>query len=556
MADHSPNAYEKVVDRLLASTRYGERMAARWLDAARYADTNGYQSDGERFMWRWRDWVIDAYNRNLPFDRFTVEQLAGDLLPGATLQSRLATGFNRNHRGNAEGGIIPEEYAVEYVVDRVETTATVWLGLTLGCARCHDHKFDPFTQKEFYRLFAYFNGVPERGKAVKFGNSPPFLNSPTPAEEAKLAALDGEVADARRAFQDLEPEVARLQAEWEGSRGPGAPPPPPLGRGLIRRWDFDGRALEPGEGRFLDAGDAANFGFLDRFSLAARVLPRGAEGGTILARKSTSPDTEAGYSLVVEKGRLQVNLVKRSLDDAIRLETEERLEPGRWSHVVAAYDGSRAAGGVQVHLDGKPARLRVLVDDLNQSFASKEPLRIGSAGLPGTHFHGAIGEVLVYGRALSGEEAEMLARPRSPAALRAAFLETAAPERIRKARDRLLDLEEERRKLIDGFPTTMVMEEMAAPRQTRVLTRGEYDKPGERVEPGVPAALSRLPEGAERSRLGLARWIVDRANPLTARVAVNRLWQMVFGTALVKTADDFGSQGEPPSHPELLDWLA
>ncbi len=179
LADASPNAYEKVVDRLLASPRYGEKMAARWLDAARYADTSGYQSDGERFMWRWRDWVIAALNANMPFDQFTIEQLAGDLLPNATLDQKIATGFNRNHRGNGEGGIIPEEYAVEYVVDRVETTATVWLGLTLGCGRCHDHKFDPISQKEFYRVFAFFNNVPEQGRAIKYGNSPPFIPAPT-----------------------------------------------------------------------------------------------------------------------------------------------------------------------------------------------------------------------------------------------------------------------------------------------------------------------------------------------------------------------------------------
>ena len=179
-----------MVDRLLASPRYGERMAVRWLDAARYADTNGYQTDGERFMWRWRDWVIDAFNRNMPYDRFTVEQIAGDMLPHATPSQILATGFNRNHRGNGEGGIIPEEYAVEYVVDRVDTTSTVWLGLTLGCARCHDHKYDPFTQKEFYQVFAYFNNVPERGKAFKYGNSPPVMPAPTAEQQAVLAALD------------------------------------------------------------------------------------------------------------------------------------------------------------------------------------------------------------------------------------------------------------------------------------------------------------------------------------------------------------------------------
>ncbi|HVW01475.1 MAG TPA: DUF1549 domain-containing protein, partial [Planctomycetaceae bacterium] len=193
--DTSADAYPKVVDRLLDSPRYGERMAQRWLDGARYADTNGYQTDGPRTMWRWRDWVIDAYNRNLPFDRFTIEQLAGDMLPDATLDQQIASGFHRNLRGNAEGGIIPEEYACEYVVDRVETTATVWMGLTLGCTRCHDHKFDPFTQKEFYQLFAFFNNIPERGRAVKFGNSPPMIKAPTRDQQDELAKLEREVSE-------------------------------------------------------------------------------------------------------------------------------------------------------------------------------------------------------------------------------------------------------------------------------------------------------------------------------------------------------------------------
>ncbi|HWB96083.1 MAG TPA: DUF1549 domain-containing protein, partial [Bryobacteraceae bacterium] len=212
LGDSSPQAYEKVVDRLLASPRYGERMAERWLDAARYADTNGYQTDAERSMWRWRDWVIDAFNRNMPFDRFTVEQIAGDMLPNATLDQRIASGFNRNHRGNGEGGIIPEEYAVEYVVDRVDTTATVFLGLTLGCARCHDHKYDPFSQKEFYQVFAYFNNVPERGKAWKYGNSPPFIKAPTKPQQAELEKLEQKLADAQQRFAALQPELRKAQA--------------------------------------------------------------------------------------------------------------------------------------------------------------------------------------------------------------------------------------------------------------------------------------------------------------------------------------------------------
>ena len=222
--DDSPDAYEKAVDRLLGSPRYGERMASEWLDAARYADTNGYQTDGERSMWRWRDWVIDAYNANMPFDQFTIKQLAGDMLPDATRDQRIATAFNRNHSQNGEGGIVVDEFLVVYAVDRVETTSTVWLGLTLGCARCHDHKFDPISQKEFYEVLANFNNIPERGKAFKYVNSPPLITAPTVEQEAELAALDEELAalderlrEAREAFAALEGDAAAAQLAWEAS---------------------------------------------------------------------------------------------------------------------------------------------------------------------------------------------------------------------------------------------------------------------------------------------------------------------------------------------------
>ncbi len=597
LADRSPGAYEKVVERLLHSPRYGERLASRWLDAARYADTNGYQTDGERTMWRWRDWVIDAYNRNLPFDRFTIEQLAGDLLPNPTLDQRIATGFNRNHRGNAEGGIIPEEYAVEYVVDRVETTATVWLGLTMGCARCHDHKYDPIKQKEFYQVFAFFNNVPERGKAIKYGNSPPMIKAPTRRQQERLAALERKLAAAECAFARLGPELAAAQAKWEKSLA-GAPPLSwSPAAGLLAEYPLDGdaadrsgharparfldgspayaagpagKAADLDGKRSLDAGDVGNFGFKDRFSLAARVYPRGPDG-TILSRMDGEARAE-GYQVLLKAGKIQVNLVKRWLDDALRVETEKPLALDRWQHVLVTYDGSRVAAGIHVFVDGKPVKLKVHLDDLNQSFRTKQPLRIGSAAGSGSRFHGRIADVRVYARALPAEEAEMLADTetltalaalpparRTPAQarkLRTYFLEHHAPPAVRQAHRLVLDLRRQKGEMVEGFPTTMVMEEMRTPRQTHFLIRGQYDKPGEKVAPGVPASLSPWPKGLRKDRLGLARWLVDPTNPLTARVAVNRSWQMYFGTGLVKTAEDFGSQGEWPSHPELLDWLA
>ncbi len=301
--DTEPGAYEKAVDRLLASPRFGERMAIRWLNAARYADTNGYQTDAPRFMWRWRDWVIDAYNRGMPFDRFTIEQLAGDLIPSATLDQKIATGFNRNHRGNGEGGIIPEEYAVEYVVDRVDTTATVWLGLTVGCARCHSHKFDPITQEDYYRLFAFFNNVPENGRAVKYGNSPPFLKAPTRAQQEQLDALGQRLAGLEKQVQAREPEIAAAQAAWATSirERPAIDWFPDEHVVAHLSFEHDARPIRfregaPGftsgpvgsaialDGRgFVDAGDVAAFGFYDRFTLAAWIKPGGARGNPDLA---------------------------------------------------------------------------------------------------------------------------------------------------------------------------------------------------------------------------------------------------------------------------------
>ncbi len=334
-------AYEKLVERLLASPRYGERMAWRWLEAARYADTNGYQTDGEREMWRWRDWVIEAYNRNLPFDQFTIEQLAGDLLPNATLDQNIATGFNRNHRGNSEGGIVPEEYAVEYVVDRVETTATVWLGLTLGCARCHDHKFDPFSQKEFYQLFAFFNSIPEKGRAVKYGNSPPFIQAPTMEQQKRLEQLQQEESDAGKRFEKVRPEIGAAQERWEKTVNAATLPDWNIDDGLLARLSFDdaksiravdgtvkvvpgktGKAIDLDGKGFVDAGDLGDFGFDDRFTFSFWIKPRQLNG-TILSRMPDQSRAD-GYSIHLVGGKIQVHLTKRWLDDALRVESETR----------------------------------------------------------------------------------------------------------------------------------------------------------------------------------------------------------------------------------------
>ncbi len=568
LEDASALAYEKVVDRLLASPRYGERMAVPWLDAARYADTNGYQSDGERSMWRWRDWVIDAFSRNLPFDRFTIEQIAGDLLPHATPQQRIASGFHRNHRTNAEGGIVEEEFRVEYVADRVETTSTVWLGLTMGCARCHDHKYDPIKQRDFYRVFAYFNNVPERGLVYNFGNDEPFMKAPLPDQERKLAQLDANVAEAEHGYASLRPVIAKAQRKWEKSARRGAKIEwlEPEGQSLRFKLDdtaFDGQRAE-------SRGDVANFNYQDAFSLAAWIRPD-SPNGAIVSRMEDYYEGE-GYGLFLLDGRIRLHIIRRFTDIGLRLETEQAVAMNRWQHVLVTYDGRRKGAGVRIYLDGEPRKLNVLFDELTYPYGPKEPFRIGAGGGPKLRFRGAIDDVRVFKTALTAQQAHAVALQErvdeiaaiDPAARTAAqadklalyFLEAAAPKNIREARRKLTEARKERTRFYDSIQTVMVMTE-GPERDAFVLRRGAYDARAEKVTPGVPAFLPQpQPQNAPQDRLSLARWLVDPVNPLTARVAVNRYWQMYFGTGLVKTSEDFGSQGEWPVYQELLDWLA
>lgn len=610
LADKSPDAYEKVVDRLLKSQRFGEKMAVGWLDAARYADTSGYQNDGPRDMWRWRDWVIAAFNDNKPFDQFTVEQIAGDMLPNATLEQKIATAFNRNHRGNAEGGIIPEEFQVEYVVDRVETTFIVFQGLTMGCARCHEHKFDPFSQKDFYRIFAYFNNIPESGRAIKEGNSPPYIKAPTARQQRKLAQLTRRLELAENVFQKMTPQLVTGLREVEERHVFNRKAKYAVTDGLIAHFPLDStlkNTAKPASGKtasggrqpvdtakstntppkfqpsrlnkaavfdgkiLVDAGDIADFGYFDKFSLGAWIRPADKRDGTILSRM-TDVEHGDGYALVLKDGKLQLNLVKRWLDDSIRVETQDTIPLTRWTHVFATYDGSRVAAGIRIYVDGKPRKLKVKLDGINQTFAAKAPLRIGAGGGEKSRFQGMIDDARVYNRNLSANEVAIVATPESideifriPAAKRTLgrrqklkqwYLTATAPAKVKEIYRELTGLRRKHAEFVEALPTVMIMQERKTRRPTFVLKRGVYDKHGDPVQPGVPASLSLPKKTADGSRLDFARWLVDPANPLTARVAVNRFWQTLFGVGLVKTAEDFGSQGERPSHPKLLDWLA
>ena len=575
LADASPKAYETVVDRLLASPGYAERMAIRWLDAARYADTNGYQTDAARDMWRWRDWVIDAFAANKPFDEFTVEQIAGDMLPDARLDQIVATGFNRNHRGNGEGGIIDAEYAVEYVVDRVDTTSTVWLGLTVGCARCHDHKYDPITQKEYYELFAYFNNIPERGKAFKYGNSPPMVKAPTFEQEEQLRKLERDLAALRKEHDDSVRKTSRRRDRWEKSVSR-TPADWVDEVGLTVAFPEDFRDANPADkrfkdGEFADLGDQANFSFTDRFSAAAWIRPERADGAIVARTRHVDPedatDTNPGWGMYLVDGKVQVNLISRWLDDCIRIESVDPVPLNEWSHVAFAYDGSKFAKGLRIFINGDPVKVKVNRDEMNQEIKSKEPLRVGR-GL-GLEYQGAIRRLTIYDRTLTADEIAVSAVARSLDAiarrgpnertaaesrkLDLAFANAYGPQPLTDLTAEVRSLEARHEQYTDALPTVMVMQEMSPRRKTHRLDRGAYDAPAEEVVPGLPGALSKADPG---SRLDFARWLVSRDNPLTARVIVNRVWQMFWGTGIVKTVEDFGSQGEWPTHPALLDWLA
>ena len=560
LADKAPDAYERQVDRLLASPRYGERMAVDWLDAARYADTHGYQTDPEKEMWPWRDWVIDAFNRNMPYDQFTVKQLAGDLLPDPTLADKIATGFQRNHRINAETGSIAEEFQAENVVDRVNTMGAVWLGLTVGCARCHDHKYDPITTREFYSLYAFFNNVDEVGNGGPRdgrGNYKPYLKLPSPELDKQLAAKDEELADARQRLRALDKEVAARQAEWE----PHAFDPP--------QWEV----LKPA------ASDVKAEG-----GVTLRVLP----DGSILAGGAAPPSTM--YDVTVATGLHNITAFRLELipDPSLPGGGSGRGAGGKG--VVTLFevkaDGRKVdLGRITADFKSEESELNLVVRPAEQlkrgwgvnpemnkpHFAVIEPTRMLEGGRftirIGNEYEGAqVGRFRISVTAsefpdVVPEEMAAILRtaPESRTAKDAEALTkyfVSHPRERRQAAEALAKLEGERRAIENKIPTTMVMSELAAPRDTFVLQRGSYDKPGDKVTPTVPACLPPLPDGAPRNRLGLARWLVDPGNPLTARVAVNRFWQLYFGTGLVKTVDDFGSQGEQPSHPELLDWLA
>ena len=600
--DKSPDAYEKVVDRLLSSRHYGEQMATSWLDGARFADTNGYQNDFKRSMWPWRDWVINAFNSNMPFDQFTVEQLAGDLLEDPTSDQIIATGFNRNNRTVTEFGSIDAEWLVENVVDRVETTSAVFLGLTLGCARCHDHKYDPVTQREFYQMYAYFHNVAEKGVYPEMrGNVAPVHVVLTKDEQDLQDELIARVELAKAEIARWKQVLPDQQSEWEKSFSVGSTvtvstatdsilsiaatgaddrlgnAPNSVKHSVNERVQSNSKddvfasavSFSGKQTGRIDLGDAIVFDARKPFSATTWVYAE--ENGMILSRMDKDQDYRGFDCGILDNGQVVVHLIHRWPSDALKFTTKQMLKKSQWNHVAVTYDGSKKVAGFQVFLNSQPATLKIESDKLVGDTLVDHPVWLGHrVDMP--FLKGQLSDLHVFDRSISLRELDAIFESslhrvrcvkrsdrsqQQQAVIDRAFRDHFATE-YAGARRRLAKAEREQAEFVAGKPSVMVMKERPQPRETFVLIRGQYNKPdrSQKVSPGIPAFLPQPPDDAPSNRLGLARWIVSEDNPLTARVAVNRVWHQLFGVGIVESSENFGIQCPPPLHRDLLDWLA
>ncbi|WP_232835042.1 DUF1553 domain-containing protein [Pleomorphovibrio marinus] len=604
--DTSPNAYEKVVDNLLSTVAYAERMALDWLDVARFADSNGLHADGYRMMWPWRDWVIEAFNENMPYDRFIEWQVAGDLIPNPSKKQILATAFNRNNQTNSEAGIIDEEYRLEYVLDRSETIGKAFLGLTLDCARCHDHKFDPLSQKDYFSMAAFFNNMDELGMTGNDGNSGPLLLYLEDDEERDLNRLKAKI-------RSLEEEKVKAQQKFlsevkEGSLAPQWLPEKTLKLGLMAHFDLgeyrNGSILDPsgkvmakvkgspeiipspgGKGMrfkneldFLEIPEQGLFEMTSAFSFSFWAKPESREPyRSLLANSGNKNNFFRGYEVFLDStNRVQVRIINALPHNCIHIITKDPIKMEDWSHIALTYDGSAVADGTVVYIDGKPAPLETLRDNLYKSILPvndsrgmpvNRPLRLARSyrafGGDNGIYTGGLDDLYIYDRVLTELEVAELHHYGTTSQLKeyelseiGRHLDYHTNKEARNKDESLKILRQEQLKMLEGKKEVMVMKERDHLRKTYILDRGEYELPTKEVQADVPSVLPSLEKEWPRNRLGLAKWLTHSDHPLVSRVSVNRYWNQFFGRGIVPTVGDFGSQGDLPSHPLLLDWLA
>ncbi len=609
VSDRSPEAYEKLIDRWMSSPSWGEHRGRYWLDAARYADTHGLHFDNYREMWPYRDWVIRAFNRNMPFDQFVMEQIAGDLMENPTMDQLVATGFHRCNMTTNEGGTIEEENLANYANDRVTTTGWVFLGLTMNCSACHDHKFDPITMKDFYSMAAFFRNTRQTGYDRNWREGDDyFVVPPTESDRVRWKALPDEIGNGKHELNEQGKladtaftnwlEQVRVDMESKSIRFPGEEFRAAFNegrgtnvtgmiKGKITRiggspglgWKGGG-PLGPGAiltktNSFL-VGDVGDFDSGEAFSLGAWVLvPEEFKGeGVVMARMGGKEEHYRGWEFFVRDDRFGVAIVNRRPSISMRVRSQEKsVTKGEWHHLFATYDGSTRASGFKLYIDGLPVAVNQAEDGLEGSIRTRLPLRIGRREHDGQADGLVVQDVRVHRSRLDASQiAAIAAAPRlrslftyadpgstnSPAfeVLRNYFRAT-QHKGWQEASEKLAALESEKIAIRARSPVTHIQREKKdSEPMAQILFRGQYDKPREKVSSATPAALHPLAADAPRNRLGLAKWLVARENPLTARVTVNRFWQEVFGVGLVKSAEDFGTQGETPVNQALLDWLA
>lgn len=585
LKDQSPQAYETVVDRLFRSPAYGERLALDWLDLARYADTFGYQADRNMSMWPWRDWVIRAFADNLPYDQFITWQTAGDLLPQPSRDQIVATAFNRLHRQTNEGGSIDEEFRVEYVNDRVITNGAAFLGLTLECSRCHDHKYDPVSMRDYYSLSAFFNNIDESGLYSHFTETAPTPALPLYEGDAearhreareRVARLESRYEEARqRAKAVSESAVAAVAPasafDFEDAKATGA-------NRMVERRPGD-KAIEFSGDDEMTLGDAAlaDFSRTDAFTFSLWLRPSVHKARMVVLHRSRAAEDSAfrGYELTLFDGKPAFSLVHFWPGNALRVQSVEALPLNEWTHLTVTYDGSSRAAGLKIYRNGMADRTNVLRDGLTRDIRHRKEWGDTDAGNIRLQLAGRFRDVGFGGGAI--DALRLFDRELSPLEVRSDFLSsggqqgalapaTAEDRRLHAALTSDADcvrLREElgiarvaENEIESSVRQIMVMREMEGRRPTYVLFRGLYDQRRDEVAPDTPAAILPFAEEWPRNRLGLAKWLTSERNPLVARVTVNRLWAIFFGRGLVGTPEDFGSQGEQPDHPELLDWLA
>ena len=611
LEDDSEKAYEKVVDGLLASPAYGERMASVWLDVARYADSHGYQDDRPRTMWPWRDWVVKAFNENLPYDKFVTYQLAGDLLPNPSYEQKLATGFNRNHAITQEGGVVQEEYLTEYAADRVNTFSTAFLGLTIECARCHTHKYDPITQKEYYSLMSFFNNISERGQISYFDESPtPNLTLQDPVHDSMVSEVSRWIDRKEGELEKFKDQPQANFAAWLESTPSSEQLSERVEEALLTRFSLDepkeglyesdlpnrptgrmninlpenipfpsvvdgkkGKALAFEGRNFLSLGEIGDFEWYDAFSFGGWIsYTESYEKNRGIFARRNGEQKRQGYDLVLTpQNRLAFRIIhqyapktlknKKANGFALDVQTQQRITKGSWQHVFVTYDGSGKAEGMSIYINGEKQPVTIAFDKLeNKTITNGNDFLVGNwnhrsretgtlLGFKG----GRVDEPIVYARELSPVEVRLLAgntqKPQEEEWYAHFLQEQSDFLAIKYQLDSL-------RRIDISIPKIMVMKEVDTVKNTFLLDRGAYDAPTEPVFRATPAAVREFPDTYPQNRLGLAQWLFDDNNPLTARVMVNRLWQLYFGQGFVSTPEDFGNQGAFPTHPELLDYLA